>query len=172
MELSDFPQPFIAVVLLKIHGADLAVPPDKGPVRGISRFSCIKCPRMHRVSDSAGPVANSVTITPHTVLPSLPSDEVGTPEWVILELNTRPVEHPDLSGRLPLSTLHVSRVARDCPRMTRGHDGSATPFMWGFCIPYSMAVYPGAFWTTRIHPLMMRNFIIQFLGAGLSFHWV
>jgi len=52
--------------------------------------------------------------------------------------------------RFPLSTLHVQ--PRGCPRMTRGHDGSATPFMWGSFIPYSMPVYPGAF-TTSPYPL-------------------
>ena len=51
--------------------------------------------------------------------------------------------------RFPLSTLHAQ--PHGCPRMTRGHDGAASPFMWGSCIPYSMPVYPGAFDLTLSH---------------------
>ncbi|MCJ7829211.1 MAG: hypothetical protein MUP81_05675, partial [Dehalococcoidia bacterium] len=47
---------------------------------------------------------------------------------------------------LPLSTLHVR--SHDRPRMTRGHNGAAPPFMWGTFTPCSMPVYPGAFATS------------------------
>ena len=63
---------------------------------------------------------------------------------MISELNSRPT--------LPLSTLHVQ--PHDCPRMTRGHDGAAIPFMWGSFIPYSMPVYPGAFRTSPLLPFL------------------
>ena len=46
----------------------------------------------------------------------------------------------------PCRTLHVR--PRGCPRMTRGRDGTATPFTWDSFIPYSMPVYPGAFGQT------------------------
>jgi len=64
--LSDFPQPFIAVVLLRFttrasHCHMLR------PVHGISRFSCIECPRMLRVSDSARPVSVSLYNDIHRV---------------------------------------------------------------------------------------------------------
>ena len=45
--------------------------------------------------------------------------------------------------RFPLSTLYV--LPRGYPHMTRGHNGAASPFMWGSFIPFSMPVYPGAF---------------------------
>lgn len=34
--------------------------------------------------------------------------------------------------------------------MTRGHNGAASPFMWGAFIPFSMPVYPGAFGPTPL----------------------
>ena len=77
--LSDFPQPFIAVVLLRFTTRTLHCHMLR-PVHGISRFSCIECPRMHRVSDSAGQWATTRCMTPHTVLPSPSSYKVGTPE--------------------------------------------------------------------------------------------
>ena len=62
--------------------------------------------------------------------------------------------------RFPLSTLHVQ--PRGCPRMTRGHDGSATLFMWGSFIPYSMPVYPGAFTTSPFRPPFESGFTQAF----------
>ena len=84
----------------------------------LSRFSSIECPRMHRVSDSAGPAATGC-ITPLFVVPSRQLYTVGAPDFQISELNGWPT--------YPLSTLHVR--SHDRPRMTRGHDGSAHPFM-------------------------------------------
>jgi hypothetical protein len=83
-----------------------------------SRFSCIERPRMHRVSDSAGPVCDSLYNAAHRV--AFPIIQQGRhPKTVISELNTWPT--------LPLSTLRMQ--PHDYIRMTRGHDGSATPFM-------------------------------------------
>jgi len=115
--LSDFPQPFIAVVLLRFTTRTSHCHVLR-PVHGISRFSCIECPRMLRVSDSAGPVNDSLNNAAHCV--AFPAVQRGRhPGGVISELNGWPT--------LPLSTLHVQ--PHGCPRMTRGHDGSATPFM-------------------------------------------
>jgi hypothetical protein len=84
----------------------------------LSRFSNIECPRMHRVSDSAGPgndwLGNAVA---RSAFPTVVRGR--RPGQVISELNGWPA--------LPLSTLHVR--SHDRPRMTRGHDGSAHPFM-------------------------------------------
>jgi len=84
----------------------------------LSRFSNIECPRMHRVSDSAGPdndwLDNAVARNAFPVVV-----RGRRPGQVISEFNGWPA--------LPLSTLHVR--SHDRPRMTRGHDGSAHPFM-------------------------------------------
>ena len=68
---------------------------------GISRFSCMERPRMRRVSDSAGPMAR-LALSPRIVLPSLPHNEVGTPEWVISELNGWPACSPVNAYDVPL----------------------------------------------------------------------
>jgi hypothetical protein len=137
MKLSDFPQPFIAVVLLRFMARTSRCYLTR-PVRGSSRFSHIECSRMHRVSDFAGPVFDSLRNAVHRV--AFPTRSRSRhPGRVISELNGWPA--------LPLSTLHVQ--AHGHPRMTRGHDGAASPFMWGSFIPYSMPVYPGAFGQTR-----------------------
>ena len=102
------------------HGPSLTVPLGDFPAgtAELSRFSSIEYPRMHRVSDSAGPdndwLVNAVARS------AFPTAERGRhPGLGISELNGWPT--------LPLSTLHVQ--SRDRPRMTRGHDGSARPFM-------------------------------------------
>ena len=66
MELFDFPQPIIAVVLLGFTARTSRCHLPR-LVRGISRFSCMECPRMHRVSDSAGPVHGSLYNALHRV---------------------------------------------------------------------------------------------------------
>ena len=65
----------------------------------------------------AGGAAGWFTLLP--VLPSLPDHAVGTPIKVISELNGWPT--------LPLSTLR--RILAEYRRMTRGHNGAASPFM-------------------------------------------
>jgi hypothetical protein len=83
-----------------------------------SRFSSIERPRMHRVSDSAGPMQDWLIRALHHV--AFPTKSRGRhPEWVISELNTWPA--------FPLSTLRRSLAGSR--RMTRGHDGAAPPFM-------------------------------------------
>ena len=92
---------------------------------------------MLRVSDSAGPVSDWLYNA--AVRGAFPTVGRGRrPEGVISELNGWPT--------LPLSTLHVR--SHDRPRMTRGHNGAAPPFMWGTFTPCSMPVYPGAFTTS------------------------
>ena len=103
---------------------------------GLPRFSNIKCPRMLSVSDSAGPdndwLINAVAPGAFTTV-----ERGRHPGLVISELNGWPT--------LPLSTVHVR--SHDRPRKTRGHDGSAHPFMQGTFTLCSMPVYPGAFST-------------------------
>ncbi len=97
MKLSDFPQPFIAVVLLRFTAQTSRCHPTR-PVRGISRFSCIECPRMRGVSDSAGPVHDSLTNALHCV--AFPIVQRGRhPGGVISELNTRPALPPVNASR-------------------------------------------------------------------------
>jgi hypothetical protein len=87
MKLSDFPQPFIAVVLLRFTARTSLCHPTR-PVRGISRFSCIECPRMLRVSDSAGPVHNSLnnaatpSCLPHRCTRSAPRKGDFGAQWL------------------------------------------------------------------------------------------
>ncbi len=64
--LSDFPQPFIAIVLLRFTTRTSHCHMLR-PVHGISRFSCIERPRMHRVSDSVGPLGDSLYNAAHRV---------------------------------------------------------------------------------------------------------
>jgi len=56
---------------------------------------------MRRVSDSAGPMSR-LALAPRIVLPSLPQYEVGTPEWVISELNGWPACSPVNAYDVPL----------------------------------------------------------------------
>jgi hypothetical protein len=107
--LSDFPQPFIAVVLLRFTARTSRCHPTR-PVRGISRFSCIELPRMLRVSDSAGPVHNSLTISLlHRV--AFPTVAQGRhPGRVISELNGWPT----------LSPVNASRAASRLPAHDSG----------------------------------------------------
>jgi len=73
---------------------------------------------MHRFSDSAG--LGYDWLDNAVARGAFPFVGLGRrPGWVISELNGWPAR--------PLSTLHVRPRGR--PRMTRGHDGSAHPFM-------------------------------------------
>ena len=97
MRLSDFPQPFIAVVLLRFTARTSRCHPPR-PVRGISRFSCIELPRMLRVSDSAGPVGDSLHNAAHRVaFPAVPRGR--HPGRVISELNGWPALPPVNASR-------------------------------------------------------------------------
>jgi len=97
MKLSDFPQPFIAVVLLRFRARTSRCHPTR-PVRGISRFSCIECPRMLRVSDSAGPMGDSLSNAAHCV--AFPAVRRGRhPGEVISELNGWPALPPVNASR-------------------------------------------------------------------------
>ena len=95
-----------------------SVPTSTPDASQLSRFSNIECPRMHRVSDSAGPDTDWLySVFARVAFPIVRRGR--RPGRVISELNGWPA--------LPLSTLHVQ--PRDRPHMTRGHDGSAPPFM-------------------------------------------
>ena len=120
------------------HRPSLTVPPcNTTGAAELSRFSNIERLRMLRVSDSAGPVNGWLYRA--ATRGAFPTVVRGRrPEGVISELNGWPT--------LPLSTLHVR--SHDRPRMTRGHNGAAPPFMWGTFTPCSMPVYPGAFPTS------------------------
>ena len=115
--LSDFPQPFIAVVLFRFTTRTSHCHMLR-PVHGISRFSCIECPRMLRVSDSARPVSVSLYNDIHRITFPIVGQSRHLGE-VISELNTWPT--------LPLLTLRHAITGHR--RIARGHDGSATPFM-------------------------------------------
>ena len=95
--LSDFPQPFIAVVLLRFTTRTSHCHMLRS-VHGISRFSCIECPRMLRVSDSAGPVGDSLYIATHRI--AFPIVAQGRhPGTVISELNGWPAFPPVNASR-------------------------------------------------------------------------
>ena len=97
MKLSDFPQPFIAVVLLRFTARTSRCHPPR-PVRGISRFSCIELPRMLRVYDSAGPVGDLLTNAAHHA--AFPTVRRGRhPGRVISELNGWPALPPVNASR-------------------------------------------------------------------------
>jgi hypothetical protein len=85
----------------------------------ISRFSSIECPRMHRVSDSAGPGENSLSnailqccLPPRTTRSASRMGDFGA-QW--------------LACVFPCQLPHV--WPRGYPHMTRGHNGAASPFM-------------------------------------------
>src|SRR4030042_1942102 len=141
---------------------------------------CTNVPLVLSCSGSLTPQGRSTTgcITPLPVVPSLYVVRGGRPEGVISELNGWPT--------LPLSTLHVR--SHDRPRMTRGHNGAAPPFMWGTFTPCSMPVYPGAFTTspecllypfnTLCHRVDVDGIsaIISWFGSdqdkSLKFNWI
>ena len=91
----------------------------------ISRFSIIEFPRMHRVSDSAGPVDGSLfNAVSQCCLPlrtTRSASRIGDfgAQW--------------LARAFPCQLLYVS--PRGHPHMTRGHNGAASPFMSGSLHP-------------------------------------
>jgi hypothetical protein len=101
----------------------------------ISRFSNLECPRMHRVSDSAGPVEGSLANV--CIQGCLPLRTTGSASRM------GDFGAPWLACARPCQLLHVQ--PRGYPHITRGHNGTASPVMWGSFIPNSMPVYPGAF---------------------------
>ena len=95
--LSDFPQPFIVAVLLRFTTRTLRCHALR-PVRGISRFSCIECPRMLRVYDSAGPISDSLNNATYRI--AFPIALQGRhPGAVISELNGWPALPPVNASR-------------------------------------------------------------------------
>jgi hypothetical protein len=112
---------------------------------------------MLRVSDSAGP--GSVWLYRAATRGAFPTVVRGRrPEGVISELNGWPT--------LPLSTLHVQ--SHDRPRMTRGHNGAAPPFMWETFTPCSMPVYPGAFATSPLLRPVAPSPLLAFLAVSFT----
>jgi len=95
--LSDFPQPSIAVVLIRFTARTSRCHALR-PVRGISRFSCIECPRMLRVYDSVGPISDSLNNATHRI--AFPIVQQGRhPRAVISELNGWPALPPVNASR-------------------------------------------------------------------------
>jgi len=146
------------------HRPSLTVPPlNSAEAAELSRFSNLERLRMLRVSDSAGP--GSDWLLNAAARGAFPTVVRGRrPEGVISELNGWTV--PRNAG----STLHVR--SHDRPRMTRGHNGAAPPFMWGTFTPYSMPVYPGAFTTS---PRCAHNWILprnSDAAAGTCYNYI
>jgi hypothetical protein len=139
--LSDFPQPFIVAVLLRFTTRTSHCHMLR-PVHGISRFSCIECPRMLRVSDSARPVSVSLYNDIHRVAFPIVQQSQHLGE-VISELNTWPT--------LPLLTLRHAITGHR--RIARGPDIVG--------IRYSFHV--GLF-----HPLLYAGLSRRFLDVPLQ----
>ena len=96
--------------------------------RGISRFSCIECPRMLRVSDSAGPVGDSLSIAAHRV--AFPAVRRGwRPKRVISEPNGSPT----------LSPVNASRAASRLPAHDSGPSSISYSFHVGLFYPLRYA---------------------------------
>jgi len=103
MLVSDFPAAYASGLRPQAFpvrpAGGLRLPPTG--TAGISRFSGMERPRMLRVFDSAGPMSR-LALSPRIVLPSLPDNEVGAPEWVITELNGWPACSPVNAYDVPL----------------------------------------------------------------------
>ena len=105
MGLSDFPCPCIAGMRSLTFPARTRV--SSLAEHGISRFSRMEFPHMLRVSDCAGSGRNS-PLTSRPVLPSAPKDSVGTPEYLISQLNTWPACAPVNASPPPLGTVYLN----------------------------------------------------------------
>jgi hypothetical protein len=132
--MSDFPAAYTS-------GLQPQAFPDRPPghqaegATGISRFSCIEFPRMHRVFDSVGPDPRS-RLARRPVWPSRSIKTVGAPKSsVISELNGWPARTP----------VNASPATSPSPAHDSGPWRLATPSMSGSFIPDSMPVDPGAF---------------------------
>jgi hypothetical protein len=109
--LSDFPRPCVSGVR--------PWPSPSGPHpcgweggHGISRFSRMEIPHMHRFFDRAGS-ADSSRIAPPTMLPSALSDGVGTPTTLISRLHSWPARTPVNASLRPHGTpTHDSEPPR------------------------------------------------------------
>ena len=90
--LSDFPRSFISGLRPQ---PSLSGPLGDQPAgeRGISRFSRMEIPCMHRFFDRAGSAGNSRIALP-AIWPSAYSDNVGTPNALISRLNSPACTYP------------------------------------------------------------------------------
>ena len=96
MRSSDFPTAFILGVRLAAFSRRSTQGVDEV---GISRFPCEECPRMHRVCDCAGSeIGSPVASIP--VWPSASDNGVGTPDWMISQLDGWPACAP-VNASLP-----------------------------------------------------------------------
>jgi hypothetical protein len=101
---------------------------------GISRFSCLELPRMHRVFDSVGPGRRS-RLARRPVGPSQHLSAVGAPGHS---------EIPELNGWPARTPVHASPAASPPQTQDAGPWWLATPSMSDSLIPCSMPVHPGA----------------------------
>jgi hypothetical protein len=106
--LSDFPQPSIAAVLLRFTTRTSRCHALR-PVSGISRFSCIECPCMHRVYDSAEPMHNSLYTAAHRV--AFPFVQQGRHSGEVIS---------ELNGSPALPPVNASRAASRLPAHDSG----------------------------------------------------
>jgi len=103
-------------------------------VFGVSRFSRMEFPHMHRVFDSAVPTSGSRPIVARRM--AFPTSEQGRhTELLISELNTWPACTP----------VNASPAALPPPAHDSGPRWLAIPSLYGSCIRNSTPVYPGAF---------------------------
>ncbi len=121
MGLSDFPHPFVAVVLLAdSHSAD----PDatQGQMRDLPAPVYVSSVRARGLRPRRGGTALAMTTC--SVLPSVPYDAVGPPNSIFLSrLNTQPTRCPVNASPLP------SRAATH----DSGPTWFATPWLGGTC---------------------------------------
>src|SRR5262249_47055642 len=92
MQPSDFPTPCLPDVRPVAFSGRPVAPSATGGV-GISRFPCKEFPRMRRVFDCAGSVIG-LPVAPITVGPSASDNGVGTPDWMISQLDGWPACAP------------------------------------------------------------------------------
>jgi len=110
-----------------------------GPVRngarsGLSRFSCMNCPRSHGVYDSAGSTRPLRGCGPLRFA-DRSSKRAGCPERMLSDLHTQLAHSPRVNDTSPRALRHETH--------DRGPWRLATPSMCNSCIPYSIPVYPG-----------------------------
>src|SRR5262245_64696790 len=132
MQPSDFPTPCMPDVRLVAFSGRPVAPSATGGV-GISRFPCKEFPRMRRVFDCAGSVIG-LPVAPITVWPSASDNGVGTPDWMISQLDGWPACAP----------VNASPPALRPSTHDSGSGWLAGPFPCDSCIHDSLPVLTGA----------------------------
>src|SRR5262245_18364468 len=132
MQPSDFPTPCLPDVRPVAFSGRPVAPSATGGV-GISRLPCKEFPRMRRVFDCAGSVIG-LPVAPITVGPSASDNGVGTPDWMISQLDGWPACAP----------VNASPPALRPSTHDSGSGWLAGPFPCDACIHDSLPVCPGA----------------------------